>query len=131
MTSWSFVLTMVAAGTRSSSGGSLATNRTDSNILHPDTVLGVWDVDGSAFTFGPGSATLTFRYDHVLAQAKGLTEADLKVWRYSGGWVHRTGSVDADLKTITTQPLNSFFTMAVSTEIPGDAPPAGTLFCIR
>ena len=109
----------------------LAEDRTDHFVLYPTTVLGVWDVDASAFAFGGGSATALFRYDHLLAQTKGLTEANLKVWRYDNGWVDVTGSVDTTEKTITTKPLTRFSLLAVSTAIPGDEPPQGTAVMIR
>jgi len=109
----------------------LATNRADNNVLYPDTVVGIWAFDGSAFNFGSGNVTPSFRYDHLLAQAKGLAQGDLKVWIYDNGWRDITAAIDATEKTITAKPIRLFSTIAISAEVPGKEAPRGTLISIR
>ena len=109
----------------------LATDHSASGVTNPAVTLGVWQFDTSAFDFGSGNVTVTFRYDDVLAQSRGLNEADLKVWRYDGSWTSAEGSVDTASKTVTSRAMNSLPVLAVSTEPPGELPPAGTMFLIR
>ncbi|MDO9543500.1 MAG: hypothetical protein Q7J98_14435 [Kiritimatiellia bacterium] len=62
--------------------------------------IGVWNFSGVTGSTG----TLTFRYDHIQAPARGIAESDLKVFRHDGaGWVNVTaGAVDTVNKYITT-----------------------------
>ncbi len=122
----------------------LAADREDSGVTLPETVIGVWDVDGSGFDFGGGNVTLSFRFDNWLAADKGLaeedlrlwqlTEEDLKLWQYHEfrNWKDVTASLDTAENVIVSQPLSSFSLFAVSTEIPAPPPPPlGTIILIR
>jgi len=117
-------------------GSIMATNRADDDVLFPDTVIGIWEFDGSAFTFGGGKVQLTFRYDDILRAAKGLTEADLKVWKFPGFgnnpyWEDVTDSVDTDANLITATWQGSLSQFVVSTAAPGAEPPAGTMIILK
>ena len=109
----------------------LSSNYTAAAVTNPTATIGVWQFEASSFDMGTGTATFTFRYDDPLAQARGLTEANLKVWRYDGFWKDASGSVDTDTKTVTSRPLTALGILAVAAEIPGEPPPKGTLFLVR
>lgn len=97
----------------------LAADRSGIGVLATNRVIGVWDIDGSAFAFGGGTVRLTFRYDDQLAAAYGLTAADLKVWQYRDSrWRDVTSSVDPVNRLITSTPRTSFSLFAVATENP-------------
>lgn len=107
-------------------GSLLATNRTSDVPVNLYKPLGVWDFNGGALT--GGTATLTFRYDDVGAQAASLDETGLKVWQYNGSaWANVTASVNTGTKLIVTSARSSLGKFAVGLPVP----PRGTIFTIH
>ena len=102
----------------------LAPDRADvhSGLSNP---IGVWNCEpGAALTFA--SAAMTFRYDDALAASLGVSEADLKLYQYTGGsWQLVTATVDATSNLLTASGIVSFSQFAIAADlvsvIPGDA----------
>jgi len=95
----------------------LATDRDDISSLPAvgNDVIGAWDIDGSSFDFGTGSATVTIRYDHLAASATGFGQSGLKLFHLSGSqWVDITGSLDTTNNWITSSAITSFSRFAVA-----------------
>jgi hypothetical protein len=81
-------------------------------------ILGVWDFQAVGNILGSGTASLTFRYDHALADALGVNQNDLCVYHYvNGQWLNMGGVVDTTNKLITAANVNSFSLFAVGTNI--------------
>jgi len=118
-------------------GAVVATNRGDDQVLFSDTVIGIWEFDGSAFTFGAsGRVQVTLRYDEGLMNTKGLAEAELKVWKYPGFgnstyWEDVTDTVNTDANLITATWQGSLSQFVVSTAAPGAEPPPGTMIILK
>mgnify|MGYP000990403118 CR=1 FL=1 len=52
----------------------LANDNSEAQV--PGTMIGVWDIDGAAFSFGGGSVDMRIKYDEALAASLGLVEAE-------------------------------------------------------
>jgi len=86
----------------------------------PDSPLGYFEIDGSAFDFGTGNVVLTFRYDD--AKMGELTPEELAIYHYTGGsWVDVTDSVDGLNHTLTSVGVDSFSPFAVAAAVPEPA----------
>jgi|GEM_PF-2535883 len=115
------VNSMIAVfGTGTSSGdldiALLSPDRSDAHTPAGWKFIGVWD---SAFTGTTAGATyLTFHYDAALAESLGITEADLKLYNYSGGiWTEIASEVypgaDQIVGSTFTGSMNSLFAVGI------------------
>ena len=83
----------------------LAPDRTDVPVNPRATPIGVWDIDGSAFTFGGGSVALTLRYDNTLVS----DPSRLALFHYTGGqWQTVASTIDPANFLITGAGITSF-----------------------
>ncbi len=76
-------------------------------------IIGCWEFSGV-----DNNAVLTFRYDAALAADLGITESELRAWRYDGSkWINVTavGGLDETSNTITTVSVDANAYFAVST----------------